>query len=126
MSSKREQSVLDGRTKLWVIFLLCMTVLVESVIKQRAKCTRWKDKIIGYISLVHDCIGGKCHQTEGSVLDGRTKLLVILLLCMTVLVESVIKQRAKCTRWQDKIIGYITLVHDCIGGKCHQGESKVY
>ena len=46
-----------------------MTVLVESVIKERAKCTRWQDKIIGYISLVHDCIGGKCHQRERSVLD---------------------------------------------------------
>ena len=67
MSSKREQSVLDGRTKLWVIFLLCMTVLVESVIKERVKCTRRQYKIIGYISLVHDCIGGKCHQTESEV-----------------------------------------------------------
>ena len=74
-----------------------MTVLVESVTKERGKCTRWKDKIIGYISLVHDCIGGKCHQRERSVLDGRTKLLVILLLCMTVLVESVIKEKGKCT-----------------------------
>ena len=92
MSSNRELSVLDGRTKLLVIFLLCMTVLVESVIKERAKCTRWQDKIIGYISLVHDCTGRKCHQKERSVLDGRTKLLVIFLLCMTVLVESVIKQ----------------------------------
>ena len=94
---KRERSVLDGSTKLFVIFLLCMTVLVESVTKERGKCTRWKDKIIGYISLVHDCIGGKCHQRERSVLDGRTKLLVILLLCMTVLVESVIKEKGKCT-----------------------------
>ena len=67
MSSKRERSVLDGRTKLLVIFLLCMTVSLESVIKKRAKCTRWKDKIIGYISLVHDCIGGKCHQRESEV-----------------------------------------------------------
>ena len=67
MSSKREQSVLDGRTKLLVIFLLCMTVLVESVVKDREKCTRWKDKIIGYISLVHDCIGGKSHQRESEV-----------------------------------------------------------
>ena len=40
MLSKIERSVLDGRTKLLVIFLLCMTVLVESVIKERAKCTR--------------------------------------------------------------------------------------
>ena len=67
MSSKREQSVLDGRTKLLGIFLLCMTVLVESVFKERAKCTRWQDKIIGYISLGHDCIGGKCHQTESKL-----------------------------------------------------------
>ena len=59
---------------------------------KRAKCTRWKDKIIEYITLVHDCISGKCHQIERSVLDGRTKLFVILLLCMTVLVESVIKE----------------------------------
>ena len=73
MSSKREQSVLDGRTKLLDIFLLCMTVSVESAIKQRAKCTRWQDKIIGYISLVHD-----------------------------IFVESVIKESAKCTRWQGK------------------------
>ena len=51
---------------------------------------------------------------------------LLLLLCMTVLVESVIKERAKCTRWQDKNIGYISLVHDCIGGKCLQRESKVY
>ena len=78
------------------------------------------------ISLVHDCIGGKGHQRELSVLDGRTKLLVILLLCMTVMVESVIKERAKCTRWQDKIIGYISLVHDCIDGKCHQREREGY
>ena len=56
------------------------------------KCTRWQDKIIGYITLVHDCIGGKWYQRELSVLDGRTKLLVILLLCMTVLVESIIKE----------------------------------
>ena len=103
-----------------------MTVLMESVIKERGKGTRWQDKIIGYISLGHDCIGGKCHQRERSVLDGRTKLLVILHLCMTVLVESGIKERGKCTRWQDKIIVYISLVHDCIGGKCHQRVSEVY
>ena len=65
-------------------------------------------------------------KRKGSVLDGRTKLLVILHLCMTVLVESVTKERVKCTRWKDKIIVYITLVHDCIGGKCHQRESEVY
>ena len=120
MSSNREQSVLDGSTELLVIFLLSMTVSLKIVIKERAKCTRWQDKIIGYISLGHDCIGGKCHQREQSVLDGRTKLLVIFLLCMTVLVKSVFKERAKCTRWQDKVIGYISLVHDCIGGKCYQ------
>ena len=94
---QRERSVLDGRTKLLVIFPLCMTVLVESVIKQRGKCTRWQDK-----------------------------LLVIFPLCMTVLMESVIKQRGKCTRWQDKIICNITLVHDCISGKCHRRKSEVY
>ena len=64
---------------------------------KRAKCTRWQDKIIGYISLVHDCIGGVSSKREQSVLDGRTKLLVM-----------------------------ITLVHDCFGGKCRQIESKVY
>ena len=95
---ERERSVLDGRTKLLVIFHLCMTVLVESLIKER----------------------------ERSVLDGRTKLLVIFLLCMTVLVESLIKERVKYTRWKDKIIGYISLVYDCIGAKCHQRESEVY
>ena len=72
-----------------------MTVSLKIVIKERAKCTRWQDKIIGYISLGHDCIGGKCHQREQSVLDGRTKLLVIFLLCMTILVKSVFKERAK-------------------------------
>ena len=67
MSSKRERSELDGKTKLLVIFLLCMTVSVKRVIKERAKCTRWQDKIIGNISIVHDCIGGKCHQRESEV-----------------------------------------------------------
>ena len=36
------------------------------------------------------------------------------------------KKRAKCTRWQHKIICYISFVHDCIGGKCHQREREVY
>ena len=67
MSSNRERSILDGRTKLLVIFLLSMTVLVESVIKERVKCSGWQDKIIGYISLVHDCISGKSHQRESEV-----------------------------------------------------------
>ena len=42
------------------------------------------------------------------------------------MVESVIKERGKCTRWKDKIIGYISLGHDCISGKCHLRESYVY
>ena len=88
MLSKREQSVLDGRTKLLVILLLCMTVLVESVIKERAKCTRWQDKIIGYITLVHNCIGGKCHQNLGK----EDKI------CVNILVEIVTEDRALCTR----------------------------